>query len=116
MLIALIVIAVVGLAISSAVGNVTAQTHTLERRLVAHWVAENHLTRLYLARIGSVAAIPTGREAERVRMSGRNWRIKREIKETTHPWLRRVEIEVYEVTDDDDIGPLSTSVGFLGRY
>ena len=116
MLVALTIIAVVGLAVSSAIGNVVSQTFTLEQRLVAHWVAENHLARVRLARVGNTEALPTGRETERVRMSGRTWRIEREIRETTHPWLRRVEIEVFEVADGDDIGPLDTLVGFVGRY
>ena len=116
MLIALTVIAVVGLAVSSAVGNVVNQTYTLEQRLVAHWVAENHLARVRLARTGLTDALPTGRESERVRMSGRTWRVERDIRETTHPWLRRVEIEVFEVAEGEDIGPLDTLVGFVGRY
>lgn len=116
MLIALTIIAVVGLAISSAVGNVVSQTYTLEQRLAAHWVAENHLARIRLARVGSIDVLPTGRESERVRMSGRIWRIEREIRETTHPWLRRVEIEVFEVADGENVGPLDTLVGFVGRY
>lgn len=116
MLIALTVVAVVGLALSSAIGNVVSQTYTLEQRLVAHWVAENHLARVRLARIGNTDALPTGRETERVRMSGRYWRIERQTSQTTHPWLRRVEIEVFEVIDGDDVGPLDTLVGFVGRY
>lgn len=116
MLIALAIIAIVGLTLSSAVGSVIAQTYTLEQRLIAHWVAENHLARVRLARIGTTDALPTGRETERVRMSGRTWRIARESRETTHPWLRRVEIEVYEVAEGEDIGPLDTMVGFVGRY
>ena len=116
MLIALSVIAVVGLAVSSAIGNVVNQTYTLEQRLVAHWVAENHLARVRIARIGLTDALPTGRETERVRMSGRTWRVERDIRETTHPWLRRVEIEVFEIADGEDIGPLDTLVGFVGRY
>ena len=116
MLIALAIIALVGLSVSSAVGNVVAQTYTLERRMVAHWIAENHLARVRLARIASTDAMPTGRETERVRMSGRTWRVQREVKETTHPWLRRVEVEVYEVAGGEDIGPLDSVVGFIGRY
>ncbi len=116
MLIALAVVAIVGLTLSTAVGNVIAQTHSLERRLVAHWVAENHLVRLRLARHDSTEALPTGRAVERVRMSGRTWRVEREAQGTTHPWLRRVEVEVYEVTENEDIGPLHTMVGFMGRY
>ena len=116
MLIALAVIAVVGLTVSSAVGNVAAQTYTLEQRLVANWVAENHLARARLSRIGTTDAMPTGRETERVRMSGRDWVLHRNITETTHPWLRRVEVQVYQVVDGDEIGPLDITVGFIGRY
>ncbi len=116
MLIALAIIAVVGLTVSSAVGNVAAQTYTLEQRQVAHWVAENHLARVRLSRLGTNDALPTGRDTERARMSGRDWVVEREITETTHPWLRRVEVEVYEVVDGDEIGPLDTLVGFVGRH
>ncbi len=116
MLVALTIIAVVGLAVSSAIGNVVTQTYTLEQRLVAHWVADNELARIRLARIDSTDAIPTGRETGRVHMSGRIWRVDRSILETTHPWLRRVEIEVYEVADGEAIGPLDKMVGFVGRY
>ena len=46
MLIAMVVIAVVGISISSAIGNVAQQTFSLERRTVAHWVAQNHVYRI----------------------------------------------------------------------
>ena len=116
MLIALAVIAIVGLTLSSAVGNVIGQTHTLEQRLVAHWVAENYLARMRLARMEGGEPLPMGRAVERVRMSGRSWRVERNTRDTTHRWLRRVEIDVYEITEDEDIGPLDTMVGFIGRY
>ncbi len=116
LLVALVVVALTGITVSSAVGNVVSQTYVLERRAVAHWVAENQLARAQLSRVDNVEPVATGRRTERVVMSGRTWRIDQEISQTTHPWLRRVEIEVYEVVDDDAVGPLDRLVGFIGRY
>ena len=44
MLVAIAIISVVGIAVSTATGGVAGQIYSLERRTVAHWVAENHLT------------------------------------------------------------------------
>jgi len=116
MLIALAIIAVVGLTLSSAVGSVAAQTYRLEQRMVAHWIAENQLTRVQLASIGETNKVPTGADSGQVRMAGRVWRVHREVQDTTHPWLRRVEIEVYQVSDGEDVGPLDRTVGFIGIH
>ncbi len=116
LLVALVVVALTGITVSSAVGNVVSQTYVLERRAVAHWVAENQLARAQLSRVDNVEPVAIARRTERVVMSGRTWRIDQEISQTTHPWLRRVEIEVYEVVDDDAVGPLDRLVGFIGRY
>ena len=116
LLVALVVVAMTAMTVSSAVGNIVSQTYVLERRAVAHWVAENQLARARLSRVNNVDPVATGRNTERVVMSGRTWRINQEISETTHPWLRRVDIEVFEVVDDDDVGPLDRLVGFIGRY
>lgn len=116
LLVALLVVAMTAMTVSSAVGNIVSQTYGLERRAVAHWVAENQLARAQLSRVNNVDPIATGRRTERVVMSGRTWRVRQEISETTHPWLRRVDIEVFEVVDDDDVGPLDRLVGFIGRY
>ena len=116
LLVALVVVAMTAMTVSSAVGNIVSQTYVLERRAVAHWVAENQLARAQLGRVNNLDPVATGRNTERVVMSGRTWRINQEISETTHPWLRRVDIEVFEVVDDDDVGPLDRLVGFIGRY
>lgn len=116
LLVALVVVAMTAMTVSSAVGNIVSQTYVLERRAVAHWVAENQLARAQLSRVNNVDPVATGRNTERVVMSGRTWRIDQEISETTHPWLRRIDIEVFEVVDDDDVGPLDRLVGFIGRY
>lgn len=115
-LLALAVVAVSGLAVSSALGGVAVQTYALEQRAVAHWVAENQLAKAQLARIGTDAPIPAGRQSDRVRMAGRDWRVSQSFFATANPWLGRVEIEVYETTGGEEVGPVGRLVGFVGRY
>lgn len=115
-MVALVVFAVVGFAVSARVGDVVNQTFSLERRLVAHWLAQNQLMRLRLANEQDEAAVPTGRDRERVIMGDREWLLNVEVSETSHPWLRRVELSVSLVQDGDEIGPIDQVTGFLGRY
>ena len=115
-LLALAVVAVAGLAVSSALGGVAAQTYALEQRAVAHWVAENQLAKAQLARIDTEEPLALGRQSERVRMAGRDWRVILSLAETVNPWLGRVEIEVYETTSGGEVGPVQRLVGFVGRY
>ncbi|MEZ5561150.1 MAG: type II secretion system minor pseudopilin GspI [Pseudomonadales bacterium] len=115
-MVALVVFAVLGFTVSSRIGDVVNQTFSLERRTVAHWVGENQLNRARIAARASTEVLPTGRERERVIMGNREWLLEIEVADTTHPWLRRVEIAVSEVTKDGEIGPIDTVTGFVGRY
>ena len=115
-LVALVVFAVMGFAITSRVGDVSTQMFGMERRPVAHWVADNHLNRMRLAQRSTDEPLGTGRDRERVFMGERQWRLDINTIDTTHPWLRRVEITVFEVTELGDVGPLDSVVAFIGRY
>lgn len=115
-LIALMVFAVLGFSVTSRVGDVVNQTYGLERRTVAHWVGQNHLNRMRLARRNTDDALPTGEDRERVRMAGREWLVETEIEETTFPLLRRIEVRVLVVEDGDEVGPVDTLTAFLGRF
>jgi general secretion pathway protein I len=115
-LVSLVVFAVMGFAVTSRVGDVSTQTFGIERRTVGHWVAENHLNRMRLERRGTTEPLSKGRSRERVIMGGREWRLDVNTLDTTHPWLRRIEIEVFEVTENGDVGPLDSVVAFVGRY
>lgn len=115
-MIALVVFAVVGFAVSSRVGDVVNQTFSLERRTVAHWIAMNQLNRMRMLSERQDAALPTGSSRERVMMSGREWLVEIEVADTTHPLLRRVELSVSVVEEGDEIGPIDHLTGFLGRY
>ncbi len=115
-LIALVVLAATGLALSSAMGNVAFQTWSLERRTAAQWVAENHLARTQLTRLNSSAPLEVGRHSETVVLSRRRWRVRQSVAETSHPLFWRVEIEVSELVDNQEVGPLGRLVGFVGRH
>lgn len=116
-LVALVVFAVLGFAVTSRVGSVVNQTYSLERRTVAHWVAENHMSRLRLTRRQDTEPMPTGRDRERVRMGGREWVVETEVEETTYPLLRRVELRVLVVDEEGrEQGPIDSLTAFVGRY
>lgn len=116
MLVALVVFAVLGFAVTSRVGNVVNQTFSLERRTVAHWVGQNHLNRLRISRVATDEPLPTGDDRERVVMGGREWVVETVVQETSYPLLRRVEVSVLAVENDDEIGPVDTITAFVGRH
>ena len=117
MLLAMMVIAIVGITVSNAVGGVANQTFTLERRTVAHWIAQNQLHRLRISSRREISDIPEGKDTARVFMGGREWEVRTEIKGTDHPWVRRVEVDTFEITPEGEkLGPFDHSVAFVGRY
>ncbi len=115
-MVALVVLAVLGFAVTARVGDIVNQTYGMERRTVAHWVAENYLNRMRIAARSSEEVLSTGRNRERVLMSGRDWLLEVDVLETTHPWLRRVDVSVSEVTERGEEGPLDHVTAFLGRF
>ena len=115
MLISLVVLAVAGLVVSSAVGNVAFQTWSLERRAAAHWVAENQLARFQLSRWNNPSPVASGRQSETLILAGRRWRARQDVAATSHPSLHRVEIEVHELVEGREEGPLAILVGFVGH-
>ncbi len=115
-LVALLVFSILGFAVSSRVGDIVNQTFNIERRTVAHWVTDNHLARLRIAARADNDVLPTGRTQERVFMGDREWRLEVEVEDTSHPWLRRVEVAAFEVIDDRPVGPIDQMVAFVGRY
>ncbi len=116
MLLAMVVIAVVGITISTATGNVASQTFTLERRTMAHWVGQNQINRLRLSLRSDNSALPEGKDTVRVYMGERDWQVRTEVTATDHPWIRRVEVDVFELQQGTPVGPFEHTIAFLGRY
>ncbi|MEZ5597625.1 MAG: type II secretion system minor pseudopilin GspI [Pseudomonadales bacterium] len=116
LLIAMVVLAIAGIIVSTTVGNVASQTFTMERRLVAHWVAEDYLTRVRLTRHNG-SEISEGRDIKRIDNGGRRWELRSEIKATNHPMVKRMELSVYEISPEGKaIGPLDSQSAFLGVH
>ena len=117
MLLAIAIIGVMGAAISTAVGGVANQTRGLEQRTVASWIASNHLARMRMLQRRDAQPLAEGTKQTRLVFADRQWEVETEIKTTDHPWVRRVEVSVFEATDDDGRqGPYGQLSGFLGQY
>jgi len=115
MLIAVVIIAVVGITLSTAISGVANQTFSLERRSVAHWIAQNQVTRLRIDLRSNPRVLPEGKDSVRIFMSNRDWEVRTQIKPTEHPLMRRIEIDVYEIQDSGRVGPFDHLIAFVGR-
>ena len=117
MLIAIAITGVIGAAVSTAVGGVANQTRGLEQRTVASWIASNHLTRMRMLQRREPQSLPEGTKQTRLVFADRQWEVETEVKSTDHPWIRRVEVSVFEATDEAGRqGPYGQLSGFLGQY
>ena len=117
MLIAIAIIGVIGAAVSTAVGGVANQTRGLEQRTVASWIASSRRARMRMLQRRDAQPLAEGTKQTRLVFADRQWEVETEIKTTDHPWVRRVEVSVFEATDDEGRqGPYGQLSGFLGQY
>ena len=117
MLVAIAIIAVVGTAVSTALGGVANQTRSLEQRTVANWIASNHLTRMRMRQRQESQPLREGKQQSRLVFADRQWEVETQVKATEHPWIRRVEVSVFEASEEEGrVGPYSQLSGFLGQY
>ena len=115
MLIAMMIIAIVGISLSAAISNVANQTHNLERRTVAHWVGQNQVNLLRISRRANNEPMPEGKDSIRVFMGQRDWEVRTEVSATDHPLMRRIEVQVFELVEGDRVGPYDHQIAFIGR-
>ena len=116
MLIAVIVLAIVGSTIATAIGGVVNQSYAMERRTLAHWIGQNEIARLRIDLQADPRILPEGRDYRRVFMGEREWDVRTSIIATEVPLLRRVEIDVYELVDGERTGPYDHLIAFVGRH
>ena len=114
LLIAVAVFAVVAVTVYTRSGDALRQIGGLEERTLTTWIAENQLATLRLGRLNVDSPMPTGKELRQVTMGGRNWAVEVKITDTTHPWLRRADIDVAHAETPDTV--VSSLTGFIGRY
>ncbi len=117
-LVALLVFAALGFAVSARIGDVAQQGFQLERRALAHWVGQNQLQRLQLSRLNSAGTpLTVGTRTERVFMGQRDWVVHIESKRTDQPLVNRVELSVYELdSNGDEVGPIDQAISFIGQH
>lgn len=116
MLIAVIVLAIVGSSIATAIGGVVNQSYAMERRTLAHWIGQNEIARLRIDLRAEPRILPEGRDYRRVFMGEREWDVRTSIIATEVPLIRRVEIDVYELVDGERTGPYDHLIAFVGRH
>ena len=116
LMVALAILAIVATSVYSRSGDAAVQLHGLERRTLGHWVMLNHLTKLRLEQRGKDTPIRLSSLRERKILGDRVWEVDTEIRQTTHPWVRRVELVVYLIDDGVEVGPIDRVTAFVGRY
>ena len=108
-LVALAVLALSLGAVIQAVGDYTANQAYLRDRTMAMWVARNVLVRFQLE--GDWLSVGERNGSEE--MGDQEWRWLMRISQTEESELRRLDVEVYPVDEDDDEHPVSVLSGFL---
>ena len=117
----LVALAVLALSLSAAIqaaGDYTGNQAYLRDRTFAEWVARNELVRLQVTKSwpsigqskGDVEFPESGAEG-----GGREWRWVMQVTQTPEQNLRRVDIEVFPLSVEDDESPLMRLSGFLRK-
>jgi general secretion pathway protein I len=117
-LIALVVLALSLGAVIQATGKYTVNQAYLRDRTFAEWVARNQLATVQLE--GKWPSIGQQKgEAELPRSGGdgggREWRWVMQVTQTPEKDLRRLDINVYPASADDDADPSASLSGFIGK-
>lgn len=118
LMVALAVVAVVGATVYLRGGETIAQLHTIERRTLAHMVAQNEIQRTHLAQRRARATRPAGVGAaqRRVTLAGRDWMVQTTPYQTDHPTLQRVRFDVSAIEGERTVGPVERITAFIGRH
>jgi general secretion pathway protein I len=115
LMVALAILAIVALSANARTLDTLAQMQHLETRTLASWIAENEMAAMRAASGSQIDQVPDGNRTRRQLMAGREWRVDVSVSATTHPWLRRVEVDVVALDDMGAEGQRHQLVGFLGQ-
>ena len=96
-MIALAVFATLAAAVMSASQYVLGQSARVEARLLAAWVADNHLSELEL----QTAPLATGQRTLNVTYAQRDWRVHQRVMTEPDSGLLRVELQVSPAGSDE---------------
>jgi general secretion pathway protein I len=116
LMVALVVFAVVAITAYTRTNDTLVQQQRLEERTLANWIAKNELALLRASRRNTTEPLATGSNSRRQVMAGREWDIEVRIIETTHPYLRRIEVEVSLLDEFGSGRSAEQLIGFVGQY
>lgn len=110
-MVALAILSVASAGLITAAGGYLKQSQKVEDKVIAAWVADNWLNELRLA--------DTVPESEQIKaeasMAGREWALTAQVIDTASEHLKRVEIEVRRV-DEDDKGDKGAALAQLTAF
>ncbi len=98
-LVALVVLSLSMVAVIQLTSNHIKTMSELEKRVIASWVASNHLSEIKFT--AKSEGLNEGNDSERVKMGGRNWRSRARITETDVENVFLVSVEVTEQAERD---------------
>ena len=98
-LVALVVLSLAMVAVIQLTSSHIRTMGELEKRVIASWVASNHLSEIKFA--SKSEGLKQGSDTERVKMAGRNWRSRARISETEVEKVFLVKVEVSDQAERD---------------
>jgi len=108
-LIALAILAIAMAAVARASAQMTDSSHELKLRLLASWVADNHMAEHAAQSVWPDLGVKSGE----VEQAGLPLRWEERVTNTPNTAFRRIEIKVYQ--RDHEEHALAQLVGYLGR-
>ena len=111
-MIALTIFATVAVTISSTASQAANNALYLEEKILATWVAENHLVQLQI-QIKTSQSLPSqGDTNERIEMAGREWLVTTRVERTELPSVSRVTVSVAKESDKGyNLASIATVLG-----
>jgi general secretion pathway protein I len=98
------------LAVIQAVGQTANNSAYLREKTIAHWVAMNRITEMRL----DAANLTTGESTGEVQMAQRRWRWEARVTPTAVATMRRIDVDVSLLVEDEEPNRLITGTGFVG--
>lgn len=110
-LVAVLVFGVIATAASEVASNYIGSYERIRDRTLATWIAENEITEMRL-----MENLPeVSEDTDELEYANREWRLETVVSVTEDPRIRRVEVNVASLVNNEAI-PLATMTGFLGDY
>jgi general secretion pathway protein I len=107
-LVALAIVSVGLLAVSSSLTQSISVTDGIEQRTIATWLVGNRMSELRMER----AFTSSGSTSSETKMAGRNWKIVENYFSTANPKISRIVIEVFPEASETKI---FSSTGYLAK-